>query len=264
MWAGLRSLPFASWLLKSILRRTSLSALIVFIGTSSALPSTEGDPTFKYVICSRIIDLLYDLSGNAEADRRQLGSSLGGDSRFRNYILDKKIYAELQSRSVRNRGTEAVGRLGTIDDVLNVYLFANQSGRTCTQSNCDVDIVYDDGIEHFEERIKVDDRSILYGVVPSYPAEIVTGLGLYALGPSKQVIVQGSAEAVSFTQVSVNIPCPTPIADLAKCEESLGYLPQEKMPLHKGFQTVLLDRSRLSSDQKLRDCSAVYQEFRIE
>ena len=86
------------------LRVTVFSAAIVLLGTNSALP-TEGEPKYRYVICSRIVDLLYDLTGSTEIDRRQLASHLGGDLQFHDYTLDRRVYDHLQHRAVERGGS---------------------------------------------------------------------------------------------------------------------------------------------------------------
>lgn len=233
--------------------RTSMLATATVFGTTTAFSSPEVPPKWRYSVCSRIVDLLYDLTGDPEADRRQLGVNFSQRPQFWNYLYEHRI-ANLIGHN--KNAAKSLARPGAINDVLDVYLAADKTREECERSGCSLTISYQDEVSYFyEEGVKIDRSSTVSASIPDENAyDLLSGLGLTLSGGQKSVSIWGQAELVTITQTGVIMPCPDPSQSRAKCEDILGYLPQKEMPVHEDFQTVMMDRFATTPRQSAEDC----------
>ena len=226
------------------LRQAFLFSATTILGTTSAFSSSADRP--EYSVCIRIVDNLYDLSGDTGIDQRELEAGFLGRLEFWKYIFATRISYLIEHQ---NSGAKSLVRPGVIDNVLSVYVSANKTSGECKRTGCVATIYYNDGTTIFyEEGVEIDGASLIRAYMPNDPPELtISGIGLSLSGLLKTVFVRGKVESISFNQSEVFIPCPAPSRYLAKCEDFLGNLPQAEWPVHKSFQTVTMSKYRTAS-----------------
>lgn len=231
------------------------------LGSTSATASFEGPLTYQYRTCSRVIDLLYDFSGNRDVDRRELTAGLPGDQRFRNYIYDQRI-----SHLTLWAPQQAAMRAGTIDKILKVYLATDKSRKECAAAGCTASLYYNDGSKLTGiEKVEIDRDSIIYAHIHSFGADpaFSTGLGLQLSGFSPQVVVQGTTDMFRIFQSGMFAPCPPQRAGMPKCDSYLGNIQKGKLR-HEAFQTVMSERSKRRDPGKPTTCPDIYDAFPLD
>jgi hypothetical protein len=226
--------------------QASLFLTFMTLGTASAWADPDGPPAYQYRTCSRIVELLHDLSGNREKDRRELTANLPGDPVFQNYLFDHQF----------NSAAKAAIPAGTIDNVLEVYLATDRSRKECEATGCAARLRYDNGTEYVRpEEIAIDKDSVIVASIDDHDIAQVTPLHLRLGGRARSVTVHGKTDVLQIFQTGVFFPCPAPQDDMPKCEDFLGSLPQEDALRHDTFQTVMIERTRKRNPGKAITCA---------
>lgn len=232
------------------MKRTAYRAFLFLafmtLAAASAWADSDGPPAYQYRSCSRIIDLLHDLSGNREKDRRELTANFTGDPVFLNYMFDHRL----------DSSAKAAIPAGTIDNVLEVYLATDRSRKDCAATGCTARLRYANGTEYVgAEEIAIDKDSVIVASIADHDIAQVTPLRLRLGGHARSVTVHGKTDVLQIFQTGVFLPCPAPQDDMPRCEDFLGSLPQEDALRHDTFQTVMIERTRKRNPGKAITCA---------
>ncbi len=226
--------------------QASLFLAFMTFAATSAWADSGGPPAYQYRSCSRIVELLHDLSGNRETDRGELTANLPGDPVFQNYMFDHRL----------NSAAKSAIPAGTIDNVLEVYLATNRKRKDCEATGCTARLSYDNGTEYVgAEEIAIDKDSVIVASIADHDIAQVTPLRLRLGGRARSVTVHGKTDVLQIFQTGVFLPCPAPQDDMPRCEDFLGNLPQEDALRHDTFQTVMIERTRKRNPGKAITCA---------
>jgi hypothetical protein len=233
-----------------------LTLLLCWSAADLAQASEEGD-FYQYRLCNRVVDLLYDFSGNEQLDQQNLSKHFPGDPEYKKYLYLSRIVG------LKAMGAKSVVQPGIMDNVLEVYIAADMTKADCEPNGCSISISYDNGIASDSvDHVKIDRNSLVFSVVPIGWSDATTSLGVALNGNSRSVIVEGVEEKISLLQTGALIPCS---ADAAAhgCDGDLNSMPQDASERHLTFQTVLFIRDRYRNSKKRKDCAQVYRELEM-